>query len=374
MLAVPLLSAGVTLAGDRPCPTGQGGRLGVPSVPWNLGGGVDSDGCAYALDAEGKLRVLGLDVVDECLTCGGAFLVRPLGGVRPGGGSSLPKDEVRALAAGFRQERGLAGQARLSAAARLELAARCYERFGPRLGVAAPEREALVGRLLLRAAWAARGEAVLAGPDAGFRPRSLAEVDEQLAALDARHDADAASAPEVRAIERSLSDLGRVRATLEAGLAEAAPAERFRRLGAQLSLDRLEVELYARKEGRLAELARQQPLDRQQLSEARVRAWIRAGERRRWRRALEGAQEPSAQVAARACAEEQRLLGLAQGFLRRAGEQSADLSRSALLLFLAGDAARRLGQESVSRALYAKVLSLAHDDEVGRRAAHLLGS
>ena len=63
---------------DLGCPLGDSGRLVRVARSWNLGGGVDSDGCAYGIDAKGRRRTLGLEVVAECPRCDGAFLTRPL--------------------------------------------------------------------------------------------------------------------------------------------------------------------------------------------------------------------------------------------------------------------------------------------------------
>lgn len=371
-----LLLAPALAGGDASCPLGDSGRLVRVERSWNLGGGVDSDGCAYGIDAQGRRRILGLEVVAECPRCGGAFLTRPLGSraipapAQPGQLAT----EVKALREAFLRERQLGP--RLERGPRLELAARIYLALGERFGLDAPARRALAGRLLLRAAWAARGRAVLQGPDAGFRPRSLPEVRAQLRSLEERHDADPAAEPSVRALDRSLADIGRTRQALARRIQGATPAERFAQAEARLGLDRLELELYARKARRLAQLAKEQPLGRKELGLARIRAWIRAGEARRVKRALKGLEPEAATQAMReAVAEERRLLGLAATELRAAGEaKGLDARQAALLLFLAGDAARRRDQEALSRALFDKVRLLAPQDEAGKRAAHLLGS
>jgi hypothetical protein len=363
--------------GEAPCPLGDSGRLIRVERSWNLGGGVDSDGCAYGVDAKGRRRILGLEVVAECPRCGGVFLTRPLAkGALPAPGAVSPQlqAEVKALGDTFRRERQLGP--RLDQGARLELAARIYLALGQRLGLDEGARRALAGRLYLRAAWAARGRAVLQGPDAGFRPRNLGEVEAQLRSLEERHDADPAAEPTVRALDRSLADVNRARRALTRRLQGASPAERFAQAEARLGLDRLERELYARKARRLAELEREQPLGRKELGLARIRAWIRAGHASRAKRALAAADDDSSTQAMReAVAEEQRLLGLAASELRAAGEvKGLDDRRAARLLFLAGDATRRRGQEALFRALLNKVRQLAPQDQAGLRAARLLGS
>lgn len=371
LLILPLLPA---YGAEVPCPLGDSGRLVHTERPWNLGGGVDSDGCAYGVDAKGRRRILGLGLVSECARCSGVFLTRGLGGPLPAAPASPAlKAEVKALSTKFRQERGLS--AHLGEGAQLELAAELYLAVGSRLGLSEGQRRALAGRLYLRAAWVARGRAVFQGPDAGFRPRDLREVKKQLRLLEDRHDADPAAEPTVRALDRSLVDVEQTRRALAKQLQGATPLERFAQLEARLGLDRLEQELYARKRVRLAELLKEQPLGREELGLARVRAWIRAGDARSVKQGLAALGEDSAaRFLGAAVAEEQRLLGLAHPELRAGGEAEEDPRRSGLLFFLAGDAARRCGQGSLSNALFEKARELAPRDEAGRRAALLLGS
>ena len=373
LLLAALLPA--SAGGDVPCPLSDSGRLVRVERSWNLGGGVDSDGCAYGVDAQGRRRILGLEVVAECPRCGGAFLVRALGGEGlPAPTTPAPQlqAEVKALAAAFRQERELGP--RLDPGARLELSARIYLALGQSLGLDEAARRTLAGRLYLRAAWAARGRAVLQGADAGFHPRSLHEVEAQLRSLERRHDADPAAEPSVRALDQSLEDIGRARQALAERVRGASAQERFAQAEARLSLDRLEEGLYARKARRLAELKREQPLGRKELGLARVRAWVRAGRAREVKRALAGSEaDPATQALREAVAEEQRLLGLAAAELRAASEAKGLSGRQAgLLHFLAGDAARRRGQRALSRAHFEQARDLARQDEAGRRAVFLL--
>lgn len=375
-----LLVTSLTLpavAAEVACPLGDEGRLVQSERSWNLGGGVDSDGCAYGIDAKGGRRVLGLDVVSRCTRCRGTFLTRGVGGPLPAFKAGAPagvQDEVKALVVAFRKERSINTRDFLSQSEQFELAGRIYNALGARLGLSEGDRRALVGRLYLRAAWGARGAAVLQGPDAGFRPRSMREVGEHLAILAARHDADPAAEPSVRVIDRSLEDLGVARRALAARMRGASPAERFAHLAARAALDRLERDLYQRKAQRLAELTRQQPLGRRELGLARLRAWIRTGD---FRRANEGLAAFKGDVIRRSMAtwvaEERRLLGLAEAELRAAGELEKDPRRAGLLVFLAGDSARRQGKSSLARALLDKARQLAPQDEAGRRAALLLG-
>jgi len=375
LLLAALLPA--SAGGDVACPLGDSGRLVRVQRPWNLGGGVDSDGCAYGIDAQGRRRILGLEVVAECPRCGGAFLARPLatkGLPAPAAPAPELKTQVKSIVEAFRRERQLGP--RLAPGDRLELSARIYLALGQRLGLEKGASGALAGRLYLRAAWAARGRAVLQGADAGFHPRDLGEVEAQLRSLERRHDADPAAEPTVRALDKSLQDVSRARQALAKRLMGASPQERFVQAEARLSLDRLEQELYTRKARRLAELKREQPLGRKELGLARVRAWIRAGRARDVRRALAASEAEPATLSLRAAvAEEQRLLGLAAAELRAAAEAKGVGGRQAALLhFLAGDAARRRGQRALSRAHFERARELAPQDEAGKRAASLLGS
>ncbi|MGE0711179.1 MAG: hypothetical protein AB7N76_29525 [Planctomycetota bacterium] len=360
-----LLLAGVVRAApaEVPCPLCRG-PVPSESAPYNAAGGADSDGCTYAIDRAGKRRVLGLDHVVSCGRCGLAFLRD-----RPPPAS----DELRAPFAAERARLGLAAGRAPDARERHELAAWLYARTPPAaLGLAPGEHEALVGELLLRAAWAARAEVALRGADGGYRPAEVEQARAQLTALEARVAFDPAEEPEGLRLDAALSALEAPREQLEARLDRASsPRERARLAGDLAALARVERDLLARKQDHLRAAAQREPLEPAALRQALLAAWVRFGLPARWRAALAALPEPERRAASAALAAEQRLLAAAAARFRAAAQAATDARRKARLLFLVGDAARRRGLPDEARQAFAQVTLLAPGDLTARRAAAL---
>lgn len=322
-------------AEDRPtaCPI-DGAALARPAArPWNAGAGVDSDGCTWALDADGRRRVAELDPVVVCPSCGVAVRVRHL--ERPLS-PAAPGRARQALAALPPDTRGRP----------LERAAAVYGALGPDHPDAV-DPDADRGQLLLAAAWAARAEAALAGDDGGYRPATVAAARAHLEALESRaRGGDAA--PEVRALEASERALDAARREVERRVA-LTPAERLAAAGLRRTLAAVERSLLELR----AAVRPPEALPDVGLELVLARAWVRYGRPasvEHWLSAARGrfGEQVSAEVerVRRACAEEARLLAAAREALLAAAGR-APRSRPgerARLAFLAADAARRCGE------------------------------
>jgi hypothetical protein len=142
-------------------------------------------------------------------------------------------------------------------------------------------------------------------------------------------------------------------------------------LQSQSRFARLERRLLVQKLALLDEDGGREDLSVPQLRRALAKALIRYGSPARWRVQLDalGAEADGMRVA---CAEEARLLKDARASFLEAAEGTTGAAEKARLLFLAGDAARRRGEDDEAQACFADVVRLAPESEVGRRAA-LLG-
>lgn len=318
--------------GPTACPI-DGAALARPAArPWNAGAGVDSDGCTWALDADGRRRVAELDPVVVCPSCGVAVRARHL------------ESPLSPVAAG-RARQALAALPPETRGRPLERAAAAYGALGPDHPDAI-DPEADRGQLLLAAAWASRAEAALAGDDGGYRPATVAAARAHLAALESRaRGGDAA--PEVRALEASERAIDAARREVE-GRVALTPSERLAAAGLRRTLAAVERSLLELR----AAVRPPEALPDVGLELVLARAWVRYGRpasREHWLSAARGrfGEQVSAEVerVRRACAEEARLLGLARGaFLTAAGRTPrARPGERARLAFLAADAARRCG-------------------------------
>jgi hypothetical protein len=361
-----LLAAGspALAQSSRLCPVDGVQRLNLPPfVAWNAAAGVDSDGCRYAVDELGRRRIQGQDAVIQCARCRVCFLPEQL--------------DVKLSDS----ERAQLGEATLAAeragASRWELAALTCEQLGARGLPAGVDPELRLGEVYLRAAWAARGAAVLPGADGGYRPRSVQEAREQLVTLGLRANADPRRDPEVLRLDRLLEDLEDTRLGLPAAHLDARARRKL--LLSQAHLAALERRLLERKAQALAAAGGQiSGLDQGELLEALIKAWIRYGDPGRWepllRRLLQrGERNARARAIRRAVDAEARLLGLAGLHLRIASQAGAlapgERSR---IVYLLGDGERRRGELARGRADLKRAVQLDPDGEPARWASALL--
>ncbi len=332
---VALGAAGPARADDQPtaCPIDGAGLARPAARPWNAGAGVDSDGCTWALDADGRRRVAELDPVVVCPSCGVAVRVRHL-------------ESPLSPAAAGRARQALAQLRPETRGRPLERAAAVYGALGPDHPDAV-DPEADRGQLLLAAAWAARAEVALAGvDDGGYRPATVAAARARLAALESRAlGGDAA--PEVRAFEASERALDAARREVEQRVA-LTPAERLAAAGLRRTLAAVERSLLELR----AAVRTPEALPDVGLELVLARAWVRYGRpdrREHWLSAARGrfGEQVSGEVerVRRACAEEARLLALARAALLAAAGRTprARPGERARLAFLAADAGRRCG-------------------------------
>lgn len=345
--AVTALALAAVGARGAECPV-DGARLAQPAArPWNAGGGVDSDGCAWSITAEGGRRVADPGAT-ACGGCGAAFTAdAPL----PARLAATQAAAVRAALAGV----GVPA----TAAARLERAAEVQAALG-----AGP---AEVGALLLRAAWAARGEGGGAGPDGGYRPRSVEQARERLRALEDRARRGGDQDPAAAHLDAASADLEALRRALDGLLARLAgpdlvAAVRARQLVALV--ERRVVEAQARLAVAPTEAG---------LELVLARGWARFGDPERRDRWLDAAAARHGEAVApelarlrAAWAEEARLLGQARARFEEAAASAAPAAERARLLFLAGDAARRGGAPHDARRLLGQAIDA---DPEGRAAA-----
>jgi len=358
-----LLAAGAARAqgpATSSCPV-DATRLELPPArPWNTGGGEDPDGCRYAVAADGGRRVVGLDAVVACPRCGVALPVADLGVEL----TAAERARLEAIPAAV-------PQSPWPAVRRHEVAAAVYEALGPeRLGADPAAR----AELLLRAAWAARGAAVLAGPDHGYRPRTPAEARRRLAELERRLGRSGGRRP---LLEQVLDEVEAIRRVIDA-VPSSAPTT-------DLALERLRARMAALEQDLLvlrseaAEPAPGAADDPAELHLAVARAAMRFGDPARRERWLEEARarfgeplEPQLDPIRRAAREEARLLGRAEEALLAAAERVGDPSERSRLLFLAGEAARRVGRDEDARSRYEAARSAAPDGLPAERAGFFL--
>ena len=157
-----------------PCPV-DGVRLPLPTAhAWNDAGGIDSDGCRWSLDAEGRWRVAGSSAVVACPQCRAAFRF-----------DHLPLPLTQAEADRVRAALAQAPHTPDDPVGRFRLAAVTYEALGAdRVRALGLGFDAFLGELLLHAAWAARAAAVLPQFDVSYRPRDLVRARQALTALE----------------------------------------------------------------------------------------------------------------------------------------------------------------------------------------------
>ncbi len=340
------------------CPI-DGARLPRPSVrPWNAGGGVDSDGCTWSIAADGRRSVVGLDLI-ECPGCAAAF---PAGDVP----RALPPTAIAAL-------RGaLGGPAPAALVGRHERAAE-LRRVVLELGDLRPADHAQLGTAFLRAAWAARQEAVLGGPDGGYRPRSIPAAREHLEALEERVRRGGDQDPAAAQLELAAADLDGLRRAL-AGLEQHAR-------GPDLMLVARARHLLAAAERRVSEARARLAAGAPSEAGAELvlaRGWTRFGDVARRERWLEAALARHGEVIAaevartrQACAEEARLLRMARASFEAAAPGQAAPER-ARLLFLAGDAARRAGDLDDGRRLLTAAVEADPEGRLAQAARALV--
>lgn len=364
-MALLLLALGPAGAAGPACPVDGTDLAAPPSPPWNAGAGVDSDGCTYAVDAAGQRRVVDGEALVGCPTCGGALRARHLG-------RRLPDGAARSARAALAPLGPLAAEAPRGQL--LERAAALYGALGAdHPDGADPDLDA--AGLLLRAAWAARGAAVLAGDDQGYRPRTPTAARDALAALEVRARRGSGAAPEVLALEAAERGLEAARVEL-ARLDPSAASDR-------LALARARRALAEAEEGLLALRASVRPpeaIPDVGLELALARASIRWGDpakRDEWlaaARARFGAQAAAEVERVRqACAEEARLLGAARAAFLRAAPRAPTRPERARRLLLAADGLRRREGLEAARAELREVAGLDPDGPAGATARALLG-
>jgi hypothetical protein len=334
-------------------------RVAAPEPrAWNSGGGVDSDGCRWSLDATGLPRVVGADDVVLCPGCGLAF--EAARGDRP-----LAPAQAAAARAAVAADQAARGSP-ATAARRFERAALAWRAILAASPAATPDGEdpdEVAGTLLLRAAWSARGEAAGGAGDAGYRPRTLAEARASLGALEervARGDED----PVLQDLDGAGTDLEDLRDTLDGLEPALAPADLPLAARARRLLGDVERRLRAIG-GRVAPGG----AAAEGLELALARGWARYGDPERRERWLDAAlarhgQPVRAEVerVRAACAEEARLLRAASPALEAAAARRSGDAR-ARLQFLAGDAARRAGAAADARRALTAVVAV---DPAGR--------
>jgi hypothetical protein len=367
-VALTTLLALATASGQtKPCPI-DGMRLPVPAPkPWNDAGGTDSDGCRWSIDTDGRWTVAGLDAVVACPKCHAAFLSDDLP-------FPLTKAQIEQV---LQAVASVPPGSAEDPARRFRLAAATYDALGgARLGAAPVEPDAFLGELLLRGAWAARATAVLPDFDAAYRPRDLPQA---LAALEGLEARLRQGARERGGLDPLLLEVERLRSLTD--MVDRLPGPAAASLSDRLTeaLILLEQELYALREDLPdQQTARGSAEDRYV---ALVRACLRYGDPTRRRAWAESARarfgevvEPRLQTLAAACAREAELLELAEARFARAAEAPGLApARVAALLFLAGDCARRRGDEGTSTQRFQRVRVLAPGSTPGRRAVFLLG-
>ena len=331
------------LGSETPCPLCEAPVV-TAARPWNFAGGIDSDGCGYALDQRGALRVVGLSAVRECSRCGLAFEPgQPL--VRAGLREALPAERKRlGLREGQPSEVG----------ALHELAAWAAAKGGPAPGETKAAHLGRVARLWLRAAWAARAEAVL--PYArDYAPTSVERARQALASLQRRAARDPHELPAVRRIDDSLAGLGRGRVQLSESLSQSEqPGARLRLLRRLRTLDRLERDLFERKAEALRRAAEEEPLRPEELRRATFAAWVRYGRRARWEQGLAELAPAVRERVQAALRREERRLGRAAEAARAAAQAQPERGLQAAWWFVAGDAARRRGELDAARKDFAR--------------------
>ena len=361
LILVLTLALTAARGGETPCPLCESPVV-TAARPWNFAGGIDSDGCGYALDERGERRVVGLGRVGECSRCGLAFEPgAPL--VRQGLAEALPAERKRlGLVRGQASEVG----------ARHELAAWAATRGGPAPGEPPAEHQARAARLWLRAAWAARAEVVLTHTR-DYAPTTVEGARAALRLLLQRAARDPHELPEVRRLDDALAGLERGRVQLGETLGESSgPAARLRLLRRLQALDRLERDLLRRKADSLRQAREREPLRPAELRRALFAAWVRYGRRARWEREL-SALEPGPRERARAAlALEAARLARAAAAARAAAKLEPERQRQAALWFVAGDAARRRGELEQARADFARAAQ--GDRALGERGEALLVS
>lgn len=330
------------------CPV-DGTRLPPsPPRPWNAGAGVDSDGCAWSIAADGRRWVVGLDVV----TCPGCAAVFPAHD-HPTSLSPAQVAAARASVVGGPGDRG--------AREALERAAALQRAVLEATPDADDEQLARLGAVLLRAAWAARAEAVLGGPDGGYRPRSVTAARAQLEALEERVRRGSDQDPATAHLELALADVD--------GLRGAVDALEGRLTGVDLVVVARARHLLGDLERRVREARAGAAAGAPSEAGAELmlaRGWIRFGDvarRERWlaaARARHGEAISTEVTRVRqACAEEARLLELARACFTEAATRARTPAERARLLFLAGDAARRAGDLEQARGLLARAIEAA---------------
>lgn len=368
LLALAAILCATAPAQELParCPL-DGASVNLPGGGvWNTAGGEDSDGCLWAVEARQRWRIPILDEVVECGRCGGAWRVSDLG-------LTLTAPEREAIQAGLSAVGPLSS---LPLAARHQRAAVCYRALAGRL-------PGLDGEMLLRAAWAARSGAVLQeDPEPAYRPRDPREALAQMAQLETR----LAQGGRPSRIETMLGLVEQARSELET-CGPGAPPDEIARERAQQALQRMEQELCALR-AELPPEAAERSAQRVQgdLQLTLARACLRLGDPRRRERWLDlaalrlGARGATrVEALRRLCAEEARLLTLAAPLLRAAATGAEghpapqDPREQARLLYLAGDCARRCGEDEQARQDLERVRVLDPAGRPARWAAVLLG-
>ena len=366
--AVWAVCAALSLAQGQtsPCPV-DGVRLALPTAHvWNDAGGLDSDGCRWSLDAEGGWRIAGLNAVVACPQCHAAFrfdhLPLPL--------TQAESDRVRAALARTPHRVD-------DPAGRFQLAVITYEALGSdRVRALGLGLDAFLGELLLHAAWAERGGAVLPQFDAAYRPRDLPRARRTLIALEEGTLRQRRRGPGVGEL---LLEAERLR--LLARQVDQLPDPVASVLSDRLveHLIRLEQSLYALRDALPAERAAAGSDADAHLG--LVRAWLRYGDPERraaWERSArtrfgEVVEGPLRAIAA--AAEREAALLDAAGARFATAAEAPDLTppRRARLHFLAGDCARRRGDAERAALHLQRARELAPGSRSSQDAAFLLG-
>ncbi|MBI3724828.1 hypothetical protein HY251_12865 [bacterium] len=347
------------------------------SVPLtaNEGGGRDSDGCRFSIDAKGRMFALELREIDACSRCGMALYRAHLDAAsrlgRPAGEAAIASALAPLPAATTERRETIVARA-IATYRALGLAS---------LGIR-EDQDAFEGKLWLRAAWAAR-ERALRESDAQrstivFAPATPEEAQARLEELEQTVlPARTAGASGTVPVEDALAALEAARTALEpVSASEEKPSRRLALERVLGSLDQVEQRLLllAARERPPGDAARPAPLE---LDLALACAALRAGDVARRERWLDDASRAAPENIRSAAQRIRELAKIETDFLARTesslvrGAERTTGERQAELYVLAADVARRRGETAFALSLLSRAPEMPKDRPAARRAALL---